>query len=262
MKDNEYYKSGKHVKNILSAKKLAIEKIKYIKIENVKKYYLNPKLCKNCNKPISYEKKNRSLFCCKSCAVKFNNKLRKLSPEIKEKISKTLKTFYLDNKSKRNNIFGFCKLFKITCQVCNKCILVSHKSKNNKSCGNMDCIMQLKIGEKKYPNVNKKLSFFYNKFENKNVVLESSWEVRIAILLTERNIKWMRPKFLKWQDSTNKIRRYFPDFYLLDYDVYLDPKNPYCIEKDKEKLNQIQKQIKLIFGNPSEIEKWIMTNCN
>ena len=69
----------------------------------------------------------------------------------------------------------------------------------------MDCIMQLKIGEKKYPNVNKKLSFFYNKFENINVVLESSWEVRIAILLTERNIKWMRPKFLKWQDSTNKI---------------------------------------------------------
>lgn len=117
------------------------------------------------------------------------------------------------------------------------------------------------VGVRDYPNGNKTLTWFYNKFEDKKVLLESSWEVRIANFLTDKNIKWIRPKFIKWQDSIGKTRRYFPDFYLVDYDIYLDPKNPYCLKRDEEKLNEVQKEIKLIFGNPDMIEEWLTNNC-
>ena len=155
----------------------------------------------------------------------------------------------------------FCKIYLIVCKVCTKEKLVKYKSKHNKTCGNKDCIIQLGVGVRDYPNGNKKLTWFYNKFEDKKVLLESSWEVRIANFLTDKNIKWIRPKFIKWQDSIGKTRRYFPDFYLVDYDIYLDPKNPYCLKRDEEKLNEVQKEIKLIFGNPDMIEEWLTNNC-
>lgn len=54
---------------------------------------------------------------------------------------------------------------------------------------------------------------------------------------------------IKWVDKNNKVRRYYPDFYLPDYNVYLDPKNPYCLERDKEKLNYITNIVSLIYDD-------------
>lgn len=53
-------------------------------------YNKNPKYCLNCNSKIEYSNKN-NIFCCKSCAVSFNNRKRKLSDEQKNKISNSLK---------------------------------------------------------------------------------------------------------------------------------------------------------------------------
>ncbi len=39
---------------------------------NKKQYSLNPKLCKTCNNPISFEKR-RNKFCNHSCSAQFNN---------------------------------------------------------------------------------------------------------------------------------------------------------------------------------------------
>lgn len=67
---------------------------------------------------------------------------------------------------------------------------------------------------------------------------DSKWEVEVAKSLDESGIKWERPKngFI-WTDSGCK---YYPDFYLVEYDVFLDPKNPYLRKKDKEKIEQAQ----------------------
>lgn len=86
------------------------------------------------------------------------------------------------------------------------------------------------------------------------LLLESSWEVDIATWLDKNNIDWDRPKHIKWVDSTRKARKYFPDFYLPDYDVYLDPKNPYIIAKDKEKIKAVSATINLIYGNVEYIK--------
>ncbi len=74
------------------------------------------------------------------------------------------------------------------------------------------------------------------------VTLQSSYEYRCFELLTEMGIRWIRPKALKYNG-----RNYFADFYLTDYDIYLDPKNNYKAKLDSEKirLTQEQNQVKI-----------------
>lgn len=71
------------------------------------------------------------------------------------------------------------------------------------------------------------------------VKLDSSYERTVAKLLDEHHVKWNRPKPLVWFDKKNIQHHYFPDFYLVDYDVYLDPKNDYCFKVQKEKIDYI-----------------------
>lgn len=79
----------------------------------------------------------------------------------------------------------------------------------------------------------------------KNVLLDSTWEYELAKRLDELNIKWVRPKPLKWVDKNNIEHNYFPDFYLIDFDIFLDPKNPAAYENQKEKI----KILKNTYGN-------------
>lgn len=76
----------------------------------------------------------------------------------------------------------------------------------------------------------------------KGVVLHSSYETQVAKSLDENNIKWIRPSPIKWLDKNDKEHRYYPDFYLIDYDVFLDPKNDYLILKDAEKIKRVCEQ--------------------
>ena len=73
-------------------------------------------------------------------------------------------------------------------------------------------------------------------------LLESSWELELAIDLDKNNIKWIRPEPLIYCDDANQKRRYYPDFYLMDYDVYLDPKNDYVRQLDKQKIEWVTEQ--------------------
>lgn len=86
------------------------------------------------------------------------------------------------------------------------------------------------------------------------IPLESSWEVEMAAWLDKNQIAWIRPKHLPWLDSTGKKRKYFPDFYLPDYDIYLDPKNPYQIQLGKEKLDYFKNRITLLYGKVKDIQ--------
>lgn len=77
----------------------------------------------------------------------------------------------------------------------------------------------------------------YTKLDGTVVNLDSSYEVTVAKILDKYSIKWIRPKEpLFWIDSNNIKRRYFPDFFIPSSNVYLDPKNDYLFEKQKEKI--------------------------
>jgi hypothetical protein len=76
-----------------------------------------------------------------------------------------------------------------------------------------------------------------NCIEYKGILLDSTWEYELAKRLDFLNIKWIRPEPLKWKDLRGLEHHYFPDFYLLDYDLFLDPKNPIAYKVQKEKID-------------------------
>lgn len=84
----------------------------------------------------------------------------------------------------------------------------------------------------------------YTKKDGSIVKLDSSWEEALAIRLDAIDIKWTRPNPIRWIDESGVFHNYFPDFYLVDFDVYLDPKNPYAIKAQKNKIKCLTEQIK------------------
>lgn len=82
-----------------------------------------------------------------------------------------------------------------------------------------------------------KHSKYSKNFEYKpGVVLESTYEVKVAEILDKLSVEWVKVRQgYVWDDNGNK-RRYIPDFYLPKQDIFLDPKNDYLIKKDKRKI--------------------------
>ena len=86
--------------------------------------------------------------------------------------------------------------------------------------------------------------------------LDSSYEVEVAKSLDDNNITWTRPERIPYHYADGSLHYYTPDFYLPDYDVYLDPKNDYLIEHvneftgmtDVEKIQRVMNEhnIKII----------------
>ena len=58
------------------------------------------------------------------------------------------------------------------------------------------------------------------------IKLDSSYEVVVAKDLDDNNIKWSRCDRIPYIIN-DKLHHYTPDFYLPDYNVYLDPKNDF-----------------------------------
>jgi len=85
-----------------------------------------------------------------------------------------------------------------------------------------------------------------NIIEYKGVMLDSSWELELAKRLDELNIKWIRPEPIPWTDKDGITHNYFGDFYLTDYGLYLDPKNPYAVKEQRKKLDCLLLQYKNI----------------
>lgn len=84
----------------------------------------------------------------------------------------------------------------------------------------------------------------YTKKDGTVVKLDSSWEEALAIRLDELDVNWSRPSPIKWVDRQGLHHNYFPDFYLSDTDVFLDPKNPQALKVQKDKIECLTEQIK------------------
>jgi hypothetical protein len=215
------------------------------------------RLCKNCNKEVI---KQQNIFCSKSCAATFNNKKRpprsaesKLKtaisvcntlgiPHIPKDYNKTKKTdAYL---SAIHSNIPFTKVKQ--CTFCKKWFNFS--ARQTTTCSDV-C----------YINVKLVLNAGIHKKEYNGVIFDSGWEVAIAKQLDSLKISWIRPTSpLLWIDYSGKSRKYFPDFYLPEYKVFLDPKNPIATQKQLEKVTFIQETYKnVIIGSLDEILLYI-----
>lgn len=81
----------------------------------------------------------------------------------------------------------------------------------------------------------------------KGIKLDSRYELEVAKSLDENNIRWERPKPLLYKRDDGKDHRYYPDFYLPDFNIYLDPKNDFLLNHanphtglyDSEKIRRV-----------------------
>jgi Rad3-related DNA helicase len=85
-----------------------------------------------------------------------------------------------------------------------------------------------------------KRKIFFEKKNGEKIYLQSSYEIRLAEILENLNVKWQRPEPLFWYDADNESHRYYPDFQIGN--MYIDTKNDYLIKKDEDKINRVRKQ--------------------
>lgn len=202
--------------------------------------------CKTCGKVMT-EYYGSGLYCSRSCANK-----RNLNDETKQKIINTTKKlknakYCLDcsKKLKSSNKSGYCR----SCYRNHRIINETTRHKLSESA------IRRNFGGFNFRNK----GIYYN-----GLKLDSSYEVTVAKSLDNNNIKWIRPKSIYYIDNTGKRRRYIPDFYLPDYNVYLDPKNDYLINSinkslgysDVDKINWVMQQnnVKIIILNKNQLE--------
>ena len=104
-------------------------------------------------------------------------------------------------------------------------------------------------------NAGRSKKFYYKDSFGNTVCLQSTYELKCAEILDKLGIRWVRPKHLKYDN-----KKYFPDFYLVDYNIFLDPKNDFLAKKDQEKIEKVCEQnnvIVLILTKDELDEKFI-----
>ena len=80
-------------------------------------------------------------------------------------------------------------------------------------------------------------------FEVAGKKVQGTWERNIALKFEETNVIWEKPKTNNdiWKYVLDgKIKSYSPDFYLPEYDIWLEVKG-YWWGNDKEKMDIVQK---------------------
>ena len=101
----------------------------------------------------------------------------------------------------------------------------------------------------------------YIKPDGSVVMMDSSYEVKVAKILDRHCISWIRPEPLEYSTKDGKKHHYFPDFYLCDHGIFLDPKNEYCFKAQNEKIEIISKQYKnVIFMHDKDINENFIIN--
>lgn len=201
--------------------------------------------CLWCKKEFETTTHKKARKCCNDeCSHKYSQS--KVNPEIHRK------------SLKRNSVYPKLKTFK--CVVCNKPFKKKIKSKTKiyQTCGE-DCLLVL-LSTKSIKNPNCGGETGYKHFQYKNIWMDSSWEVELATFLDSKQIEWERDRkkhMFWWVDNNGTSRRYYPDFYLPKYNLYLDPKNKYKMKNDELKIKSVVElnRIKLICGSIDDVKK-------
>jgi hypothetical protein len=106
----------------------------------------------------------------------------------------------------------------------------------------------------------------YKRYHYNGVLMDSAWEVEIAQWMDEHKVRWERSRKLMfwWTDTVGAKHRYYPDFYLPDYNVYLDPKNRYLISRSREKMEAVQREneIVIVWGLKGDVLQWLQSTVS
>lgn len=105
---------------------------------------------------------------------------------------------------------------------------------------------------------NPNYSFSKNKYFKKEIIngfrMDSSWESIFANYLNKNDIKWIKNKKPFKYIFENKEHSYYPDFYLEDFNLYVEIKGQET-EKDKAKYKVVDNLLVLRAKEINEINK-------
>ena len=223
--------------------------------------------CTQCGRDITVnystftKSKTKKFFCNSSCSAIHNNKLRvPRSTESKNKSSIRIKQLFEDGlisiihkpvrlyyEGPHTKIYG-----PYTCKSCSRSYW---GTRLHQKCCSVVC--RDNIRAKNATNITR--IPYFNIHTNTIEILQSSWEVTTARWLDEHQIDWHHPTTrIKWYDTTlAKYRTYLPDFYLPQYNTYLDVKNPICHNANLDKYNQLQQLLPLYIGDIQYIQQQV-----
>lgn len=216
------------------------------------------KNCLYCKKEFQTTTHKKSRKCCSiNCARKYSQSKVRGCDIVK--ISNKIKKLW------DSGIYGErkpIKLYDFTCVICNKIFQKftnnwNYENRTKQTCS--DKCYRLLVGNNSRNNPHCGGETGYKKFKYKDIWMDSSWEVDLAKWLDDNNITWKRSKKLYmflWTDESGHRRRYYPDFYLPDMNIYLDPKNKYKLKKDQYKLDKViqEHRIVLLYGDLNKIK--------
>jgi hypothetical protein len=206
--------------------------------------------CLNCKSEL--KKPWQKKFCSSSCNATYTNKLKpRRSKESREKTGKSVKLVFLKRtKEKKEKIkeqrIALNRLKrelkpKISA-ICLECGEI-YFNKNKKYCSNR-CRLKT-IGGLTIGGGRGKKCWYESPIAGK-VYLRSSYELEYAKWLDSKKINWIVNKKsfeYKWE---GKIRKYYPDFYLIDKDLFIEIKG-YKIAKDNLKWAVVP-NLKILYG--------------
>lgn len=206
------------------------------------------KNCPKCN--TKHDKPG--IFCSRNCA---NSRIFSVESRIKKSIAN--KQFFSTEIGKLSHAIGAIKTSKTKIarrslfkeKYCNNCGKLFKAPRKENGTYRTWCTDQCFLTIKKKNSCGIKREIY------KGLMFDSHWEVDIAKYLDKNNIEWVQPSPIYWVDKKGKQRKYYPDFYLPKYELYLDPKNPFCQKLQKEKLDTVKNQIKLFVGSPEQIKE-------
>jgi len=95
------------------------------------------------------------------------------------------------------------------------------------------------------------------KYSNE-ITLDSSWELEVVNWFDNNSIKWERNKKSFPYIWNNKVHSYFPDFYLIDLDKYVEVKG-YQRDRDLEKWKSLSNLIIIKKKEIDQIKKQTFT---
>ncbi len=192
-------------------------------------------------------------FCSRSCSASYNNSQRVLSEETKAKIAKSVKanpTGVILDQTKRgqrisktpNGIFKICE----ECGLEYNAGQYPSDAKSRKYCS-VDCANLNKY----HPN-----STIVHRTMFENQQMDSGAELVFCKTLNEYKIKWDKNTTIGFPYTYNEKRGlYYPDFYLPEYDIWVETKGQrYIREGDEARRAAVGKEVILLITNNFKTE--------
>lgn len=205
------------------------------------------KICPKCG--VSHQKTGK--FCSRSCANSrtWTASVNEKRAESNKKAASQMDPAIFSNCVKLGHRYQgpYCKIKWISCTHCGKEFWGSRDRGHFTTCSDK-CFLAIKRKNR----AGKKVTYNGEEYD-------SNWEVELVKWFQQSNISYQRvTNPIPWIDSRGKLHQYYPDFYIPSLDLYVDPKNKFCIQDQKEKLNYVSTRINLIYGAIPDIQKKIL----